>query len=240
MLPDPSLKWPICMAGVALIADAESCRLRAYRCPAGVWTIGWGETEGVQPGMVWTQQQADQTLCTELMIFAGKVAAQLNEPAEPNQLAALVSLAYNIGMRAFSKSTVLKTHNRGDFLAAAQAFDLWTRAKVRGVSTVLPGLVARRKAEAALYLKPEDDAPVLPMPQTFAPQPSMATSPTVLAGSVTAAGGALTIIGQVGDTLGPVKASVDTAKSFAADTLGIPTGYVLPGMALVLGGVVNA
>ena len=43
-LPNPSLAWPIVMAGVALIAQAETCRLKAYRCPAGVWTCGWGET----------------------------------------------------------------------------------------------------------------------------------------------------------------------------------------------------
>ena len=65
-LPNPSLPWPIAMQGVALIAESESLRLRAYRCPVGVWTIGWGETDGVHPGDTCTQEQADRWLCDDL------------------------------------------------------------------------------------------------------------------------------------------------------------------------------
>ena len=69
-LPDPGLSWPIHWDAVQLIARAESCRLRAYRCPAGIPTIGWGETEGVRLGMVWTQEEADRRFCESLTDYA--------------------------------------------------------------------------------------------------------------------------------------------------------------------------
>ena len=73
LLPDSSLAWPIPMEAVALIAEIEGCRLRAYKCPAAVWTIGWGETDGVQPGDTCTQAQADQWLCDDLTDRAAAV-----------------------------------------------------------------------------------------------------------------------------------------------------------------------
>ena len=61
-LPDPALPWPLPLPAVALIAEREGCRLRAYRCPAGVWTCGWGETSGVTPETVWDQAEADRVI----------------------------------------------------------------------------------------------------------------------------------------------------------------------------------
>ena len=59
-LPDPNLSWPIRMAAVALVAEAEGCVWKAYRRPAGVWTIARGRTTNVKPGDTCTQEQADQ------------------------------------------------------------------------------------------------------------------------------------------------------------------------------------
>lgn len=143
-----------------------------------------------------------------------------------------------LDVQALARSSLLKAHNRGDHAAAGRAFAMWNKAKVKGRLTVLPGLTARRAAEAALYLRPEPDSWRQPMPQAVASEPALAASPTVQSGAATAGVGALALIGQAGDTIGPIKATVDTAKSFASDTLGVPPGYVLPGLALVLGAVV--
>ena len=61
-LPDPSLPWPIAMAAVAEIAESEGWSNVAYRCPAGIWSIAWGETDGVRPGDVCTEEQGDRWL----------------------------------------------------------------------------------------------------------------------------------------------------------------------------------
>ena len=142
--PDRSLMWPLPWSAVELIARAESCQLAAYRCPAGRWTCGWGETDGVGPSTRWTKQQADERLRDSLTELAQQVAAMCAVPPSANELGALVSLAYNIGPAALRRSSVLRAHNRGDHQAAARAFGLWNKARVGGVLTVL-----RRQAPLA-------------------------------------------------------------------------------------------
>jgi lysozyme len=88
-----------------------------------------------------------------LQEFEDGVLALCTVAPNPNQCAALVSFAYNVGVGGLRKSSVLKAHNRSDFQAAARAFNLWTKAG----GQVLPGLVRRRADEAALYLKPHQD-----------------------------------------------------------------------------------
>ena len=166
LYPDRVLPWPIPMAAVALIAEAEGCRLNAYRCPAGVPTIGWGETDGVQMGDSCTQEQADRWLLEDLQERTRAVQALCTSTPSRNELGALVSLAYNIGVAALAGSTALRQHNSGDHLAAARALGLWDKARVGGVLTVLPGLTARRAREMALYLTPDDHtAQPQPIPQ---------------------------------------------------------------------------
>lgn len=235
--PDHALPWPICWAGVLLIASAEGLRLKAYKCPAGIWTCGRGETDGVTPTTVWTQAQADQRFLEALSERAQQVLALCTEHPTDNQLAAMVSLAYNIGMGAFAKSSVLKAHNRGDSQAAARAFSLWDKARVGGVLQPLAGLTARRAAEAALYLRPEDDAPHQVMPQAVAAESTLAASPIAQSGAATAGLGALGVVSQAGDQIGAVSSTVGTAKSFVTDTLGIPASWFLP-LVMIAAGVV--
>ena len=235
-LPDPGLPWPIPMDAVALIAEAEGCRLRAYRCPAGVWTIGFGATDGVEPGMVWSQEQADKRLCADLTKRAAAVEVMLTEHAEPNQLGALVSLAYNIGAGALAKSTVLKAHNRGDAQAASRAFGLWNKATVGGKLTVLAGLTARRAAEAALYLKPEPDAPAERMPQAVQAESSLAKSQIAQGGVATAGVGVL--MSDLPSHITPIKAALDAARGVLVDTLGIPTQWLVPAVLVAAGCVI--
>lgn len=241
MLPDPSLPWPIPMSAVALVAEFEACRLRAYRCPAGVWTLGWGETDGIAPGMVWSQAQADQRFCDSLTAFTHQVQALLKVHAEPNQLGALVSLAYNIGIGAFARSSVLKAHNAGDEQAAARAFGLWNKARVNGVLTVLAGLTRRRAAEAALYLTPEPDERVERMPQAVAAESSLKASPIAQGGVATVAGGAVAVAPALAPVLEHAEAArgaVATLRALAEQAhefLGFPPVALL-GVALIVAG----
>jgi lysozyme len=226
------------MPAVALIAEAEGFSRKAYRCPAGVWTCGFGETAGVTPATVWTDAECDQRLCESLTTRAVQIRALLSEHANDNQLGAMVSLAYNIGMGAFAKSTVLKAHNRGDFSAAARAFSLWNKATVAGALVVLAGLTARRAAEAALYLKPDPDAPAMPMVQAVQAESPLAASPIAQSGAVTAGAGALGLLSQAGDQVGAVGATVQQAKTIATDTLGLPADWFLPALLVAVGGIV--
>jgi lysozyme len=133
---------------VALIRRWESCRLSAYLCPAGVWTIGWGSTgPGIASGAKWSQSQADERLAHDVKRFMDGVRSVVKVELSDNELGALTSLAYNIGAEAFRRSTLLTLLNRGDKKGAARQFDLWNKAKGR----VLTGLVARRANEREVF-----------------------------------------------------------------------------------------
>lgn len=237
-LPDPKLPWAIPMAAVALIAEAEGLRLKAYRCPAGVLTCGWGETDGVTPSTVWTKAQADQRLCDSIAERASQVLALCTDQPTENEFGAMVSLAYNIGIGAFSKSSVLKAHNRNDPQSAARAFGLWNRAKVNGKLQELPGLTSRRAAEASLYLKPTDEDEVqLRMPQAVMSSGTLPTSPTMQTGTAAAAVGTVSIIAEAGQHLGTVGAIASQAKQVIVETLGLPSDAFLPVLLLLFGGI---
>lgn len=133
---------------LGLIKPFEGCKLRAYRCPAGVWTIGWGATgPDIVEGLVWTQAQADARLAQDVSKFLAGVRAAVKEPATDGQLGAMTSLAYNIGLAAFRKSTLLRLFNAGDVRGAAAQFARWNKAGGK----VLPGLTRRRAAECAAF-----------------------------------------------------------------------------------------
>lgn len=136
--------------GLALIKEFEGCELSAYLCPVKVWTIGWGRTTNVKAGDKCTQQQADAWLNEEYDAFETKVRKLLKVPVTANQLGALVSFAYNVGVRAFANSTLVKLLNAGDHAGAAGQFARWNK----GGGRVLAGLTRRRAAEAALFSKP--------------------------------------------------------------------------------------
>jgi lysozyme len=137
--------------GIDLIKSFESCRLKAYDDGVGVMTIGWGTTKGVKRGMVITQEEADRLFEDELDDFADGVETLVTADINNNQFSALVSLAYNIGLRAFGRSTLLKKVNSRAFAAAADQFLAWNK----GGGKVMRGLTRRREAERKLFLKPD-------------------------------------------------------------------------------------
>lgn len=144
-----SLPVGISQKGIDLIKEFEGFRAKAYRCPAGVWTIAFGHTAGVKPGMVVTRAQGEAMLRQDLKIYEKHTAQALGDAkTNQGQWDALVSFCYNAGPGNLRKSSMLRLHKQGKFKAAAQAFMAWTK----GGGRVLPGLVRRRKAERALYL----------------------------------------------------------------------------------------
>ena len=137
----------------ALIREFEDCRLEAYRCPAGIPTIGVGHTKGVRMGDRCTLQQADAWLTEDLHDAEAAVSMLVKKPLTQSQFDALVSFTFNLGASRLGESTLLILLNRGNYTGAAAQFQRWDKSK--GVT--LPGLVRRRAAEAALFC---DDARV--------------------------------------------------------------------------------
>jgi lysozyme len=144
--------------GLPLVKEFEGCKLQAYQDIVGVWTIGYGETMWMVDGKripVWkgqtiTQAEADADVQTRYDEFEVKVKALIKVPVTPNQLGALVSFAYNLGVGNLASSTLLKLLNQGGSpnLVAGQ-FGRWNKAGGK----VIDGLTRRRVAEASLFLK---------------------------------------------------------------------------------------
>lgn len=132
-----------------LIKKFEGCRLTAYLCPAGVWTVGWGSTGvDVRPGVVWTQEHADERMYKEALHFArGALALCPRLVESDSKWCAIADFAYNCGLGNLQSSTLRRVFNAGNDEAAAEQFGRW----VYGGGKVLPGLVARRAAEKALF-----------------------------------------------------------------------------------------
>lgn len=133
-----------------MIKAWEGCKLTAYRCPSGLLTIGYGHTgPDVTPGKQILQADADALFENDIKKFADSVAAELDGASiNGNQFDALVSLAYNIGIHAFHKSTLFKKvmANPSDKSIRSE-FVKW----IYGGGRILPGLVKRRIAEANHY-----------------------------------------------------------------------------------------
>ena len=130
--------------GIALIKSFEGCVLTAYKCPSGIWTIGYGHTAGVMQGMSITQAQADAFLAEDIVRYEGYVNAKglsLNQ----NQFDALVSFTYNCGPG--NLTTLIRNRTLKQIADALLLYN-------KGDGKILAGLVRRRQAERALFLTP--------------------------------------------------------------------------------------
>ena len=148
-------------AGLKLIKNYEGCKLEAYKCSAGKWTIGWGHTgkvgdKPIVSGMKITQKQADDILKQDLVKFENYVSA-LKRDFNENQFSALVSFCYNCGPK--SLQTLCKNRTNAQI---ADAMLKYNKAKGK----VLTGLTKRRKAERELYLTPVTQVSTTPIQQT--------------------------------------------------------------------------
>lgn len=139
--------------GLAMIASFESFAPKAYYCPAGVLTIGYGHTgtnakgQELQEDDTVTQEQA-MRLLNEDVLWAENAINKQQLDLTQNQFDALVSFVFNVGANAFSHSTLLKKLKSRDFDAAADEFLRWNKAGGK----VLRGLTTRREAERELFL----------------------------------------------------------------------------------------
>lgn len=133
--------------GIALIKEFEGLRLKAYKCPGGVWTIGYGHTAGVKPGIVISEAQAEEYLKVDLIAFE-RYLNGLRLALNQNQFDVLISFIYNVGTGNFSSSTLLrKVRANPQDNSIMDEFLRWVYSKGR----VLPGLQRRRLAEMKLY-----------------------------------------------------------------------------------------
>ena len=139
--------------GIPIIRKFEGLKLRAYLCPADVWTIGYGNTfyengSKVQEGEKITLDRADKLLFFMVQKFEAEVKKLVKSSINDNQLGALTSFAFNVGAGNLAKSTLLKKVNANpNDVTIRDEFMRWTKAGGK----VLNGLVTRRKAEADLY-----------------------------------------------------------------------------------------
>lgn len=146
--PTPG-KMTISERGVEMIARYEGCRLEAYRCPAGVWTIGYGHTAGVKPGDTLPSEESAKALLKEDLVKYGNSVNKcvrdglIGFPLNQNQFDALTSFCYNCGAGNLQK--LVKGRDAATVAAKIPAYN-------KGGGKVLPGLVRRREEEKNLFL----------------------------------------------------------------------------------------
>jgi lysozyme len=144
------------MTDLSIIRKYEGLKLKAYKCPAGVWTIGFGATfyengTKVKEGDVITRDRADKLLHYIAQKFLAAIRPIITAKLTANQESALLSFAYNVGTDAFRRSTLLRKVNANPAdPTIRQELAKWIKAG----GAVLPGLQRRRAEEADLYFKP--------------------------------------------------------------------------------------
>lgn len=152
--------------GLKQIKLHEGVRNEAYKDSAGIWTIGVGHTAArgepiPKKGLVLTDAEVEATLDRDLDHFEAKVNEVVKVSLTQNQFDALVSLCFNIGEGAFSKSTLVRKLNAKDYQGAADQFLVWNKAGDKKVQ----GLVNRRAKERELFLKPDSPVKAVEAPQ---------------------------------------------------------------------------
>jgi lysozyme len=245
--------------GENLIKQFESCMKRAghdafkaYVCPAGVLTIGWGHTNSAggrrfDANAVWTQAECDASFLEDMVPVEAHVRAMVRVQLSQHQFDALVSFVYNCGEGNFAHSTLLTRLNRGDYQGASREFAKWNR----GGGRVLAGLVRRRAAEAMLFNEidhahvagtltgmSDDEA----MPQGVdAPKPtrSFLGRPAVLGATGIGSMGASEAISGINDALDQIQSVKEKVSGLGATEL-FAHYAASPGVLLALALVVAA
>lgn len=144
-------------AGFDLVRHFEGFYTKAYTCPAGVWTIGYGHTKGVKRGDTVTLDEAEQLLEADLDAAGAEVERLVRVPLKDNQYAALVSFVFNVGSGSLAASTLRKKLNAENYDDVPVELARWVKATdpKTGQKRTLAGLVRRRAAEGELWLSAE-------------------------------------------------------------------------------------
>ena len=207
--------------GLALVKEFEGLRLKAYKCPAAVWTIGYGHTSAagaplVSADMVISKENAEEILKRDMVQYEDGVRGLVKVGLTQGQFDALVDFAYNAGVGALAKSTLLKKVNAEKFDEGPAEFMKWTK----GGGKELPGLVRRRRAEVKLWRGMDTEKPVCnDEARTDPDQPKASKSimqSTEANGAVIAGGaGAIAVVQEVmpivregGDLLGSLSPTI--------------------------------
>lgn len=172
--PDPDWLWP----ALSLIREFEGCKLTAYRCPAGVWTIGWGTTRlmdgAVQEGDEISQTEADELLRWEVEKTAREVFRIFPEAKQwsGNRISALISFVYNVGSGAAEGSTLRKrlAAREDPNQVVAEELPRWNKAN----GQELAGLTRRRMAEVKAFTGRPVVIPELQQPAKITPKAAFA------------------------------------------------------------------
>lgn len=133
--------------GLELIKKFEGCKLKSYKCPAGVWTIGYGHTEDIKEGDIVSPEEANKLLRADVFKFEEYVTDNVMVNLTQNQFDALVAWTFNLGVGNLRNSTMLKKLNNADYTSVPFEMKRWNKA---GGKT-LDGLVRRRQAESLLF-----------------------------------------------------------------------------------------
>jgi lysozyme len=193
------LRMNINQATIDLVKRFEGLRLKAYLDPVGIPTIGYGLTSranigvDVVMGMTITEAQAEEYLARVLRNFANEILPHFTRKPTENQFGAMLSLAYNIGTGAFSRSTCLRRFNAGDIDGAAEALTWFSKAGGR----VLPGLVRRRAAERELFLSDNHSEVVTPKADPERGRHQSTTMQAAVGASLAGGGGVVTAVSQL-------------------------------------------
>ncbi|TWA69915.1 GH24 family phage-related lysozyme (muramidase) [Azospirillum brasilense] len=221
-------------AAFDLARHFEGLSRTAYRCPAGVWTIGYGHTRDVAPGDAVTTERAERLLADDLAEAASLVDGAVTVPLTDGQRAALIDFVFNVGpgrpkkgkdpgkdgfvrLRSGKPSTLLRKLNAGDAEGAAGEFGAW----VHGGGRVLPGLVRRRRAEELLFRGVDWRRALDDGPMVQAVEPAAPAAPS---GAVRVAAGTLAVggsLGVVAEALGPVLQVTQQVQDLAGQAQGV-------------------
>lgn len=205
--------------------------VRAYRCPAGKWTIGYGHTRGVKSGMRASKMECEQFLIGDLHDAGNAVRSSVNVPLSQHQYDALVSFVFNLGAGNFRSSTLLKKLNRGLYDEIPEQIMRWNKARVDGELTRLKGLTRRRTAEAALWAM---DAPLASQDGgDLMPQKPVQEAPKPLAKSKTLAGAGAAGIGTIGSVIGDAASNLQSLVSYSETIKIVFLTLTVAGIALV-------
>lgn len=130
----------------------EGLRLYAYQDSVGKWTIGYGWTEGVKPGDVWTKEKAEANLDAELQRYADAITPSLRDDTTDDEYAAFIVFAWNVGIAGAKGSVAFKAHNARNPSGVLASLLSWTTVTINGKRVKnYPGLVRRRQGEWTLY-----------------------------------------------------------------------------------------
>ena len=137
----------ISQEGLALIKKFEGCELEAYKCPAGVWTIGYGHTKDVKEGDKINKDEANYLLQEEMIEYESYINDMVDVDLNQSQYDSMCAWVYNLGPSNLGSSTMLRVLNEGKYDEVPQQMKRWNKAN----GEVLTGLIRRREAEALLF-----------------------------------------------------------------------------------------